>query len=84
MSTEKICQECRQGLKNSSAECVCGWRSTAEALRMNSQCCYAGVCDRPGTVSLKLRGNTWYCSQHAEVMRRAAEQRYQTSEENFA
>lgn len=79
MNTKQQCNECKQW-RIAGAACTCG-RKNITLARADHRCCYQcheQRCEQQGTVSLQLRGNTWYCRQHLQQVRRDIEKSYQT------
>jgi len=85
MNTKQQCNECKQWRIAGTAACTCGKKSITLA-RADYRCSYQNQeqrCYQQGTVSLQLRGNTWYCRQHLQQVRREIEKSYQSFKENI-
>ena len=74
MSSNNVCQECKKTYDRVPKQCMCGWYFIkSEPQKNNPALCQHfpnGVqCDELGTVSLSIRGNTYYCGDHARELR---------------
>lgn len=84
MKTKQQCNECKQWRVAGATACTCGKKSVTLP-GADYRCSYQDQgqrCCQQGTVSLQLRGNTWYCTQHLQQKRREIEKSDSSFQEN--
>ena len=76
MASNNMCPDCKKGYSKSPTRCICGWYLTNEAgaAQVNSHCCQFveidGIqCTKTGSVSFRVKGSDWFCSEHVRQLR---------------
>ena len=73
-----ICKECRQLLGPNEIACSCGCKM--QIMKNDYQCQYRVNnemrCKKAGNVTLQVRGNCWYCSEHIHQVMRDIEKKH--------